>query len=66
MKKKVLACLLYTSAQYLERVRAKSPYRCEDALPEGAPVVTLSTCYGAAGSTQRFVVHGVQDKKMEY
>ena len=54
------------AAQYLERVRAKSPYRCEDALPEGAPVVTLSTCYGAAGSTQRFVVHGVQDKKMEY
>lgn len=52
--------------QYLKKVRAKSSYRCEDALPENAPVVTLSTCYGAAGGIQRFVVHGVQDERMEY
>ena len=30
------------------------------------PAVTLSTCYGKAGGTQRFVVHGVQDKVKEY
>lgn len=57
--------------KYLEKAMAASLYRCgevlpEDAPPEDAPVVTLSTCYGAAGSPQRFVVHGVQDKVKEY
>ena len=52
--------------KYLEKAMAASLYRCREVLPEDAPVVTLSTCYGKAGGTQRFVVHGVQDKVKEY
>ena len=52
--------------KYQEKAMAASLYRCREVLPEDAPVVTLSTCYGKAGGTQRFVVHGVQDKVKEY
>lgn len=33
--------------------------RCTEELPEGAPVMTLSTCYGRAGGDLRFLVHGI-------
>lgn len=51
---------------YLKKAMTASLHRCREVLPEDAPVVTLSTCYGKAGSPQRFVVHGVQDKVKEY
>lgn len=52
--------------KYLEKAMKRSLCRCADVLPENAPIVTLSTCYGAAGGTQRFVVHGVQEERIEY
>ncbi|MDO4291807.1 MAG: class B sortase [Eubacteriales bacterium] len=46
------------AADYRERMEKKSLYQ-SDAETEQAPMVTLSTCYGASGSPDRFVVHGV-------
>ena len=46
---------------YVRQVLANTPYEPKEPLPDG-PMVTLSTCYGQAGSIQRFVVHGVLEE----
>ncbi len=46
---------------YVRQVLSSTPYDPQTPLPEG-PMVTLSTCYGQAGSVQRFVVHGVLEE----
>ena len=46
---------------YVRQVLANTPYEPKEPLPDG-PMVTLSTCYGQAGSLQRFVVHGVLEE----
>ena len=40
-------------------ILSSTPYECPEEIPDGAPIVTLSTCYGKSGSDQRFVVHGI-------
>lgn len=44
---------------YLGYILALSPYKCSREIPEEGPILTLSTCYGNAGGTQRFLVHGI-------
>lgn len=44
---------------YLSYILALSPYKCSREIPEEGPILTLSTCYGNAGGTQRFLVHGI-------
>lgn len=45
--------------QYLREVRARAFYLKEEALPEGRiPLVTLSTCSGAQGTSKRLLVFG--------
>lgn len=45
--------------EYRRLILKKSQYQCERDFPDYAPIVTLSTCYGASGGEQRFVVHGI-------
>lgn len=51
--------------KYKSLVLRSTPYKSAVEIPEDAPMVTLSTCYGAAGGTQRFVVHGILNKMVE-
>lgn len=44
---------------YLDLILANSVYKCKKEIPYGAPILSLSTCYGNAGGTQRFLVHGI-------
>lgn len=44
--------------QYKSMALRNSSYQSAIEIPDGK-MVTLSTCYGAAGGVQRFVVHGV-------
>lgn len=46
------------SSDYLDLILKNSIYKTDRDFPKDAPLVTLSTCYGAAGGDQRFVVHG--------
>ena len=46
-------------SDYKKLIQNSTSYQCSQEIPEEAPVVTLSTCFGAAGGEQRFVVHGV-------
>lgn len=44
---------------YLDYILTKSVYRCTREIPEEGAILSLSTCYGSAGGTQRFLVHGI-------
>lgn len=44
---------------YYRMMISNSAYKCEEEIPEGANIVTLSTCYGKPNGPQRFVVHGM-------
>lgn len=46
-------------SDYRRLILKNSQYQCERDFPDYSPIVTLSTCYGASGSDQRFVVHGI-------
>lgn len=46
-------------SDYRRLILKKSLYQCDRDFPDYAPIVTLSTCYGASGGEQRFVVHGI-------
>lgn len=50
---------------YRAHILRSTPYRSEIEIPETGNLVTLSTCYGKAGSDQRFVVHGILDAVRE-
>ena len=52
---------------YYAKTRSEAETGQEDAglFLERPPVVTLSTCAGPAGTTRRFVVHGVQDGRVK-
>lgn len=45
--------------QYKAMALRNTPYKSEIEIPQEGRMVTLSTCYGAAGGVQRFVVHGI-------
>lgn len=45
--------------EYKALIMKNSAYQGEIEIPKEGRMVTLSTCYGAAGGTQRFVVHGI-------
>lgn len=45
--------------EYLDYILMNSVYKCKKELPETGPVLSLSTCYGSAGGTRRFLVHGI-------
>ncbi len=51
--------------KYKSMVLRSTPYKCPEEIPEDQPMVTLSTCYGAAGGTQRFVVHGILNRMVQ-
>ena len=51
--------------KYRNMVLRSTPYKSAVEIPEGQPMVTLSTCYGAAGGTQRFVVHGILNRMVQ-
>lgn len=44
---------------YLKMILRNSLLKSDYAAEDGNGLITLSTCYGAAGSDRRFVVHGV-------
>lgn len=44
---------------YVSYILMQSPYKCSREIPQEGPVLSLSTCYGSAGGTQRFLVHGI-------
>jgi len=46
--------------EYVKRVEKKSLERIQTDMSGHSPIVTLSTCSGASGGDQRFLVHGVQ------
>ena len=50
---------------YKKMVLRSTPYECPMEIPEDSPMITLSTCYGAAGGTQRFVVHGILNRMVQ-
>lgn len=45
---------------YKKNIMRRTSYKCKEEIPTEKPLMTLSTCYGKAGTTQRFVVHGIQ------
>lgn len=47
---------------YRSLILRKTSYECGQEIPEDAPILTLSTCYGNAGGEQRFLVHGVLEE----
>lgn len=48
-----------TYAQYRATVLNHAVYKDVEGIPENAPFVTLSTCYGANYTEKRLVVHGI-------
>ena len=46
-------------SEYLSLILKNSIFKSGIDYAKDAPIVTLSTCYGASGGDQRFVVHGV-------
>lgn len=44
---------------YLNYILTNSVHKCTKDIPRGEPILSLSTCYGSAGGTQRFLVHGI-------
>lgn len=45
--------------KYKAQVMANAAYKDVEGIPQSAPIVTLSTCYGANYTEYRFVVHGI-------
>lgn len=45
--------------EYKERLLANATYKDVEGIPESAPIVTLSTCYGTNYTEFRLVVHGI-------
>lgn len=50
----------YIEAVMAQSVRLPLDEAETEAIKEGRPLVTLSTCYGAAGSTKRLLIFGVE------
>lgn len=44
-------------------ILSKANYKSVEGIPESAPIVTLSTCYGANYTEDRLVVHGILIEK---
>lgn len=44
---------------YLDYILTNSVHRCTEKIPRGEQILSLSTCYGSAGGTQRLLVHGI-------
>ena len=45
--------------EYKAQVLSNATYKDVEGIPESAPIVTLSTCYGANYTEYRLVVHGI-------
>lgn len=44
---------------YLDYILTNSVYKCTGEIPEEGTLLSLSTCYGRTGGTQRLIVHGI-------
>lgn len=44
---------------YLDYILTNSVYKCTREIPEEGTILSLSTCYGRTGGTQRLIVHGI-------